>query len=239
MGRFRLVALKGITNSLARRYGLSETDYTAGLWKPWLPLQLLWAREKGVSCFREDREHECRLPDHFPSWSWASCPGEAHFVQLNTGSVRPFIRLDDVQAYENTGRTTEPASLVLRGRLIPTKLMFQQITKENHQLKFQSTALISIFSTEIAVEVELDRSVPNLSFEYYLLPVLQSPDFPVIGLVLDRKGVERDMRRFCRIGIFYCEAAHLKEFLFISDSVIGRSPGLEALLNILPPIVLL
>ncbi|KAB5528828.1 heterokaryon incompatibility protein-domain-containing protein [Coniochaeta sp. 2T2.1] len=101
----RLEALKGITNSLARRYGLSETDYTAGLWKPLLPLQLLWAREKGVSCFREDREDECRLPKHFPSWSWASCPGEAHFVQLDTGFVRSFIRLDDVQAFDNTGRT--------------------------------------------------------------------------------------------------------------------------------------
>jgi hypothetical protein len=137
----RLIALRGIVNSMARRFDVPTADYLAGLWKPRLPQQLMWARQSG--CISPaDRKQDCLLENHFPSWTWASCAGEVRYIVLYSKLSQWFIRLQSAHAAEDNARTSNPSHLILRGRIIPWKPMDHQIVKDNSCLKFLSASWI-------------------------------------------------------------------------------------------------
>jgi len=51
----KVAAIRGITNMLIVRYGLSKDDYVAGIWRPCLPEQLLWVEMKTTSLVSKTR----------------------------------------------------------------------------------------------------------------------------------------------------------------------------------------
>jgi hypothetical protein len=110
----RLIALKGIASAMASQFRHSPTDYLAGLWKPSIAAQLLWGRES-ERYSNADEVLASQLANHFPSWSWASCPGETRFIFLETLWSRSLVRLDGAHVSHDAARATDASFLVLRG----------------------------------------------------------------------------------------------------------------------------
>jgi hypothetical protein len=63
----KLMALSGVARSLQNRFG---HEYIAGLWRPELEWQLMWAVSDSVRGGQRSASHQ------IPSWSWASVDGE-------------------------------------------------------------------------------------------------------------------------------------------------------------------
>lgn len=84
----RLVAINGIATSIMTHYGFQSEDYIAGIWKPCLPEQLLWARDENCLHWSKDEGNF----EHAPSWSWASCSGRTKFARINLpATIWPYI----------------------------------------------------------------------------------------------------------------------------------------------------
>jgi hypothetical protein len=136
----RLIALKGIANGMASRFQHSPTDYLAGLWKPSIALQLLWARQS-KSYSDADEKLARRLALHFPSWSWASCPGETRFMDLHRSGSRSLVRLDGAHASDDAASAANASFLVLRGWLVASRWSIGWqggIVTEQRNLVFQA-----------------------------------------------------------------------------------------------------
>lgn len=216
----RLKALKGIVGAMARRFRLSPTDYLAGLWKPHIAFQLLWAREsKSYSAAEET--HAGQLANHFPSWSWASCPGEARFIYLHTPLSKSLVRLDEAQASDDAARAVDASFLILRGPLARCEPVEHWLAGRNRYRTNEFCFSISSGGGGVSsagpmavVKIELDRPVSDLRRAVYLLPVLVSLG-SVTGLVLastDRKRA--GMVAYRRLGYFQCaDGTELMEML--------------------------
>lgn len=70
----RLIAISAIAYRLMRQYQLTESDYLAGLWRPSMPLSLLWLSNKHNERLwtRPWKRYEKPVKYCAPSWSWAS-----------------------------------------------------------------------------------------------------------------------------------------------------------------------
>ncbi|KAK3294509.1 uncharacterized protein B0H64DRAFT_188999 [Chaetomium fimeti] len=242
----RLMALRGIANTVARRFRLSiATDYLAGMWKPILAEQLVWAVESdgGTSA---SGEYARGLASHFPSWSWASCPGEVSFLTFKAPS-RWFVRLDHPRGYEGGAESAGPASLVLRGRLVQCEALKGSFASYGDDLaergpSFDTTDAVS--RAKFTVRIRPDRLDLCLEPpEVYLLPVSEPYLCTVYGLVLIRAGSAREGAGpavFRRVGVFGCHGYNLKELLMLPA---GWESGLahewEVFLDTLPPIAIL
>lgn len=227
----RLVALKGIANSISRSFGLSKTDYMVGLWKPCLAQQLLWAREWSYDTDEDRRLASC-LANHFPSWSWASCPDETRYISINSTFSRSFIKLEYAQASEDYNRTPDPALLALRGQLIPCeeirRLLAFVPTCRRHSVTVRMADGIS--DSALQADVELDRPVVNMRSRVDLLPILQLVGSHVVGLVLHFEGLRMSRRVYRRLGLFYCNATPLQNLLGWQSDV-GLAEDLAAILQ--------
>ncbi|KIW29795.1 uncharacterized protein PV07_05583 [Cladophialophora immunda] len=69
----RLVALAGIVGVIQRRTGMT---YVAGLWKEFLPMELMWRK---MDAPVPAQKHLEPLPWKAPTWSWASVKGRKRF----------------------------------------------------------------------------------------------------------------------------------------------------------------
>lgn len=251
----RLIALRGIANIVARQFDLSSGDYLAGLWRPSIAFQLLWARESEAYS-NADEELACKLANHFPSWSWASCPGETRFIDLEDSESfsQSLVWLDSAQASDDANRAAVAPFLILRGSLVRCDHVVRWLASQNHDRLIKAMVSttssgsgcngdgdVSSAGTVDAVEIELDRPVSHLYSAFYLLPVLLKFG-TVRGLVLamtDRMG-ER-MVAYRRLGYF---SAHGTKLI---DMLVPRSRGgpaapvdnLEAVHDTLPPFILL
>ncbi|CAG7556496.1 unnamed protein product [Fusarium equiseti] len=185
----RLVALRGIANSISRSFGLSKSDYVGGLWKPYLAHQLLWAREQ-AQYTNEDIEMSSYLANYFPSWSWASCPGETRFINIYTMFSRSFIKFKFDDTSNEYDTTPSPTHLVISGRLMPCEEIRNEIASAPSRL--QHTVVVRTANKAFKVAIELDRPVSNVSSQVRLLPVLQPFLSTVCGLVLCFKELNRE-----------------------------------------------
>ncbi|KAK8112933.1 hypothetical protein PG984_013459 [Apiospora sp. TS-2023a] len=68
----RLPAISAVADEFRRKLGYEPSDYLAGLWKPMLPLMLLWYIPT------EGNDHTCAsqptTSDRYPTWSWQYAP---------------------------------------------------------------------------------------------------------------------------------------------------------------------
>ncbi|KAM7210366.1 Heterokaryon incompatibility protein (HET) domain containing protein [Rhypophila decipiens] len=196
----RLIAIQGVAKRLARQYGLSFTaDYLAGLWRPHMAIELLWARESETYS-----EQDCELADKlaalFPSWSWASCPGEARFLQpFDTFLSQYYIRVDSTDTSNNNELAPESSHIVLRGWCVRSRGLTELLAGTVPCLEFPWS-----LPGNVAFHVELDRPVTNREshLEVCHLPVMSELG-RISGLILGDTGQLRcGMRVFCRLGVF-------------------------------------
>jgi hypothetical protein len=115
----KLTALAGVANSVQEFLQLPQEDYLAGLWRPYLKMDLLWHINAGGSRFDAY---------HAPSWSWDSVEGSVYFntpldPTANTGDFAIDILEARVQtSQENAFGPVKGGYITLTGPLCPVKL---------------------------------------------------------------------------------------------------------------------
>jgi hypothetical protein len=223
----RLIALRGIANSLLMRYNLLNSDYVAGIWKPCLPEQLLWAREDGHGW-------EDQLLQHFPSWSWASCSGETRFNDVTLSGIFNFIEVVSIQGPDDKVHTPDPAQIIIRGRLISLSY------KPGPGLRFPHAQTLSgevrigdDNNPEVGkIIVELDRPVPLSISSMAILPIYQPLGPCISGLLLGFIGSDDGMEMYRRLGSVSCSSDLLEnELSFSSIQHNGLTIDMEQILR--------
>ncbi|EON63577.1 hypothetical protein W97_02805 [Coniosporium apollinis CBS 100218] len=190
----KFVALSGIV-SIFRRY-LGE--YLAGLWRIWLPCELLWCTSEPAS-----------RPDTYraPSWSWASTNSRVTYAFCSMSARYAFLAdvIDVCVTYDNHHKSSlvTGAELRLKGKLaraswsrIPGR-EYRHNLMNSHDLSDSpesSPGRCAIVYFDEHVE-DQDRS-PDI----WSLPIgcRRRGDTATYGLVLDKV----DERTFRRVGIF-------------------------------------
>jgi len=205
----RVVAIRGIANSLIIQYKLSNDDYVAGIWKPCLPEQLLWGRDEET--FPRDEPKEGF--NYAPSWSWASCEGRTRFTQINlrAGGFRAYLtKVTSIEVPENSTGKVQTASMILRGRLIPLSFKPGVWERVRCQRNFAIDGCSghSDIARAGAIAIELDRPSPSEISRVVLLPVCI--DLLVGGaeglLLGSLEQAESHMAVHRRLGLFTCRA---------------------------------
>jgi len=123
----KLIALSGIAKHMQPILGNDE--YLAGLWRKFLPSQLLWTVNHG----RQSNHEPSLRPEVYraPSWSWASVDGE-----ISVGATTENGILVEVLDAQTTPVTADPTGqisagyIVLRGLLKKTKLKMDEFGLE-------------------------------------------------------------------------------------------------------------
>ncbi|CZR41652.1 uncharacterized protein FPRO_11241 [Fusarium proliferatum ET1] len=210
----RLVALVGIANIISRSYGVNKSDYAAGLWKPHLAHQLLWARKQAQYTDEDTKMSSC-LVNHFPSWSWASCPGQMRFMSIYTMFSRSFIKLEYDNASNDHDMSSGPTNLVISGRLMPCEEVRDQIASALSCLQQSVTVTTADanFKKAFKVDIELDRPISSALSRLQLLPVLRPVGSTIFGLVLCFKELSGSNDIYKRLGVFYCDVNALENHL--------------------------
>jgi hypothetical protein len=215
----RVVAIRGIANSLIIRYGLSNDDYVAGIWKPCLPEQLLWGRDEET--FPKDEHKE--VFNYAPSWSWASCEGRTRFTQINlrAGGFRAYlIKVTSIEVPESSTSKVQTASMILLGRLIPWSFKpgMWEIVRCQRNFPIDGWSGHSDIARAGAIAIELDRPSPSEISRVVLLPIcidLHVGDIEglLLGLLEQAEG---HMAVYVRLGLFTCRADVLFDRGFFS-----------------------
>jgi hypothetical protein len=225
----KLLAIAGLA---AKLQSVLEDKYVAGLWKRYLPSQLLWIRyvEAGTAM-------HCRTPSDYiaPSWSWASVIGEVKPSEITVADMRDIL-IHNVDAMVKTeggdpfGQVKKGSIMTLQGRIARIAKMTQHgigkdelisasiMTKARMEQGEQSILPILIF-------LDLDiASLTGRTADLYCLPVRadnrSDMDIPVTGLVLESTGTLSALS-FQRCGIFKCLLSYLDNgFQFIDSEAI-------------------
>lgn len=121
-GTDRLPALAGLARLYGKRLGY---EYCAGLWKEDLARGLTWYRSHPPRSFEREgkdiRDYKITdlAPDHFPSWSWASCnyPISYPYPLDFTTSCSLYLLSDEDAQHESS--QMEKLQLFIRGRVKP------------------------------------------------------------------------------------------------------------------------
>jgi hypothetical protein len=234
----RVVAIRGIANSLIIQYGLSNEDYVAGIWRPCLPEQLVWGRAKET--FPKEKHKE--LFKYAPSWSWASCEGRTRFTQINLGAggFRAYlIKVNSIEVPENSTGKVQTASIILVGRLLP--LNFEPGTWEIK--RYQRNFAIDVCSVHSdiaragAIDIELDRPSPSEISRVVLLPIcINLLNGDTEGLLLGLlEQAESHMGVYRRLGLFTCRADDLFDRGFSQGNEIDLKVKIEQFLTLAQP----
>ncbi|OAQ68963.1 heterokaryon incompatibility protein (HET) domain-containing protein [Pochonia chlamydosporia 170] len=238
----KLAALRGVVDRVILRFGLSREDYTAGLWKPCLLHQLLWARDGPDYSAAHEQLATC-LATYFPSWSWASCPLETSFIQLESALVRSFVKLADIRHAEDNVNSPGLAQIVLSGRLIACPNITRRLALNERSLIFEATASVGTgkSSAKFNLKVELDGPFSHSCDQVDILPVMQPIGGNILGLVLSLQGSSMGKASYRRLGVFVCDATPLKDLLWLSCAITreGLTSQLEACLDTLTPFCIL
>ena len=212
----KLVAISGIAQPFKERLG----EYVAGLWKCYLPFELLWFCDRYLG-----------LPVHrveeyiAPSWSWASIKGPVSYLYIHQAydrykqGVAPWSSVSEVEVQLRPGSKFEVqnGSLRIRGRLAlfsftdlgegygkmdsiqnigPDELKFPQLTYNATTTSQSSRSLASLMFDNIEDGQEQQHGEPLLFC--MAISARTEPAHHVMGLVIQR--VREDT--FRRIGVF-------------------------------------
>ena len=215
----RVVAIGGIANSLIIRYGLSNDDYVAGIWKPCLPEQLLWGKDEET--FPKDEHKEAF--NYAPSWSWASCEGRTSFTQINLGAGgfrASLIKVTSIEVPKNSIGKVQTALMILSGRLI--SLSFKpgrwEIARCQRNFAIDGCSGHSDISQAGPIAIELDRPSPSEISRVALLPIcvdllVGHIEGLLVGLL---EQAESHLALYRRLGLFNCRADALFDRGFFS-----------------------
>lgn len=102
----KLIAISGI----ARRIGMSD-NYLAGLWKDFLPEQLMWRANPGHEGRPPSRPSQYRAP----SWSWASIDGRVSMSRQFGDKIKESQIIIDIIRAETTPTTQDGFGQVQSG----------------------------------------------------------------------------------------------------------------------------
>jgi hypothetical protein len=194
----RLPACAALAENFSDIMGLQSSDYLAGLWKPDLPVQLLWYRlqlpDRPVhrqGCQPEVTNSATRSG---PTWSWASLNGPVSFFErfltLYDFTVKARVQYLDCQIKHRFEKypyaEVESGRLHLRGRLQEARWF--TFCFVGHATSFQILPVTIRWDTA-------DHSHPE---NVWCLEVIGS--YITLGLVL----VKKRQTAFERVGYFKC-----------------------------------
>lgn len=188
----KLIALSGVAQMMRR---VLKDEYLAGLWRRWLPYQLLWYKEKPA-----DKERSAAY--RAPTWSWASADQEvwSHPISLLDGEeiLVDIIEALVVYAGSNTTGAVVSGSIKLRGMLKQARWCYLD-EDELQVLLFDGRGPMDI-NDSIAYPDYVETAKDN---EIWCVPVhrfeMEKGDWRIYGLVLEQTSVKGE---YHRCGVF-------------------------------------
>ena len=246
----RLVAIRGLANQFVRTYGLRDSDYLAGLWRPFLAEELIWGRQP-------DSYHDKgpKQPDLAPSWSWASVRGKNRFLNITRPTVTLSLESPNSRVKEDPSnslsndyfihllgtRVKEDAAgrvpyglgtLILKGKV-------SALSTSNIYPPLSRTASTQCAESEINIDMELDEPCEPRLCNAVILPVLR-PHIAgkMLGLVLEPIKELPESVRYRRLGIFKCQPDIIPEFFglgieTIQTPISPKTPELPDVIEII------
>ncbi|CCM06808.1 uncharacterized protein FIBRA_09109 [Fibroporia radiculosa] len=201
----KLIALSGIASEMQR---LTEDEYLAGLWRMYVPYQLLWFIESrrqsnGEGSFRP-------APYRAPSWSWASVEGEVNTTSLNNPNSASILvsvlnaHVTLVRSENKTGQT-KGGFLILRGHL----------SAAGWKPDSEGEGIVLVVNDAICGQIHADEATDLPAYGLFCVPILRhvSEGKALLDvLILHMREAERT---FERIGVVLGSDA--EEMLLIDD----------------------
>jgi hypothetical protein len=162
----KLIAINGIADTIKDKTG---NTYLAGLWKPSLPLDLLWC-VIGCSQGNGESSHHPRLY-RAPTWSWASIEGQVHFDSLRNPESKIQIEILEAEvtplrAGINVGQVVD-GFICLRGEIFGPMTLGESV--------FPFVFKLSISNKEIDFCIPDIPSTESVS-DLYCLPIIDCED---------------------------------------------------------------
>ncbi|KAL9101111.1 MAG: hypothetical protein Q9187_009279, partial [Circinaria calcarea] len=197
----RLIALAGIAKEVQAANG---DEYCAGIWKQWLPQQLLWW-SLSVLCDDDTLLQPLRPGAYVaPSWSWASTTGSIDNVwqpEFEDGNYPVTILDVRIDAIGDPMGQIRDGFLRVRGRLFPVII---RSSIELEEGRFTTTASLETLGSRIINNMDLAFDVEEsilpderlhclLIYERRYLPQFK-------GIILKPTGLRRG--QFRRVGRF-------------------------------------
>lgn len=206
-GDDKLIALSGIAK---QRQAETDDQYVAGLWRRWLPSQLLWHVE---NCRQIDNTPSVR-PEKYraPSWSWASVDGV-----ISTGGVAEDGFLIDILEVSIMPATADPTGLVKSG-FLRLRGVLKELQIKRHEF-LENYWWMTVNGVDIrkqgdkeweklgpSVHLDVNESELSLAATKYCLPVRGPSEYNTLltGLILETTGSANG--QFRRIGAFHTTA---------------------------------
>src|ERR1700722_7064597 len=126
----KLVAIAGVA---AMFKALLDDEYLAGLWRRYLPNQLLWHVDDGWRNRSKNKRPECPIA---PSWSWASIIGpvanacDIYFADERDILIKILDITMDTDGMSQLGQK-EQGAIVLQGRLAQMLITYNKWDTED------------------------------------------------------------------------------------------------------------
>jgi hypothetical protein len=212
----RAVALSGVSEALRPYFG----DYAAGLWRIFLPLELLW-----ISTSVARKLHRCRAP----SWSWLSMDGPISYefcddVFSDGNLIATLHHIDIIDTQGPSGEMFLKGAIQLRAVLL--KATWSRYFERSEEIELQtiegkrnSIPYLPFMTTRygrIYVDDTEDALIPT---DVYCVPIAELDAFSVeeetydgtkiLGLVVEGIGENT----FRRLGVFKADSELMEPFL--------------------------
>lgn len=188
----RLTALIGVARMAHRALDSPGQEYLAGLWRPHLLQELLWARDRETASSSTPG-----APYISPTWSWASlgAPFSRFGVETKLQSIDWLVKVVEAQTLP-VGDAFGP---VKAGALILETSTLSQIAFTSTQSRdFGEISTINTVDVRYIGRARLDHSVatPSQTLTFYFVPIRASysevPDQnTTAGLLLEETGKRR------------------------------------------------
>lgn len=206
-GDNKFIVLSGIAK---RQQAEMNDEYVAGLWRRWMPSQLLWRVE---NCHQINNTPSVRAENNrAPSWSWVSVDGI-----ISAGHVSEDGFLIEILKVSIVPATADPTGLIksgfvrLRGVLKELKLKRHEFLENYWWMAINGVDIRNQGDKEwerLGPSVHLDVNEPESSLvaTKYCLPVQERSEYNTMlkGMILETTGSVSG--EFRRIGFFQVTA---------------------------------
>ena len=116
----KLIAISGLAQRACRQLGLESKDYLAGLWKAYLPGELLWQTNRGEG-------NRGKVADRAPSWSWASVNGAITCASPVPNHARVHARVLEANVFQLSDSFGQVSGGQIRLQAPISKVTFRQV----------------------------------------------------------------------------------------------------------------
>lgn len=193
MPRDKFTAFSGVAQSYAKLHGLSGEDYLAGLWRCWLPKDLLWKRRPRSHSSLYTARITGRRPGRAPTWSWASLDGNVEFISAN---LCPGLEVKNcqVELAVSDDFFGQVKSGVLELSCLYATAFFRGVWVVHRFVGFVVEWDDSFYLTE-------DGTTPGLFYLQVGFEDFETPSDMVWGTVV---RFDEEEQAYVRLGCFYC-----------------------------------